>query len=126
MLAKETTIALSVRSTGVDESRMQALTRDLARALRDERVGKVARAEHDATHGKKGDPVTIGEIVLTLIGSGGAVMSLLQILRAFIERQKSLVFEISRNDKKLTLNATNLSQKELRSTSALLEDLMKT
>ena len=52
------------RIADFDDSRIDAVTRDLARSLREEGVGAAMASQGDAGPGKKGDPVTIGAIVL--------------------------------------------------------------
>lgn len=82
-------IILKLECADYDDSRIDAVTRDLARSLREEGVGAAMASQWDAAPGKKGDPVTIGAIVLTLIQTGGVAVTLLQVLKAYLARKCS-------------------------------------
>jgi hypothetical protein len=106
---------------------MQQVTRDLAKSIREQNLGTIRIEEGPSQTGKKGDPVAIGNIVLALVGSGGVAVSLVQVLKAYVERKSSLSFELSRADgKKVALNAENLGSSQLHETSQIIEKFLKT
>lgn len=120
------TFQLRLDCAELDDSRLQALARDVARGIRDERLGNADLAQTASVPGAKGDPVTIGEIGLTLIQTGGVVVTLLQVLKSFIERKQTLRFELTRADgKKVALDASGFGKSTLASTQKLVADFMK-
>lgn len=121
-----TEVSLRLRCDDFDSSRLQAATRDLAKTLGDQNVGTVRLAESPPQPGGKGDPVAIGNILLALIGSGGIAVTLVQVLKAYVERKASMIFELTRADgKKVVLNAENLGKGQLNETFKLLEQFLQ-
>jgi hypothetical protein len=115
-MATQTDFGLLLSDESSDASRLQRITRELTTTLDRQRDLEARLPENDSLPGSKGDPVTIGAIVLTLIGSGGVVKSLIDVLKAYIDRQPSLKIEISRPDgSKTSVSAENLSPKQLES-----------
>jgi hypothetical protein len=106
---------LQLTCADLNESSLQAITREVAKSLRDENVGKATLPETPPRSGAKGvDPNTIGNIALALVGSGGVAVSLIQVLKAYVERKRTLQFELVRPDgKKLSFTAENLADKDL-------------
>jgi hypothetical protein len=89
-------------------------------------VGEVRLKSEDSLPGKKGDPITIGNIILTLIGSGGIAVSLIQVLKSFVERKSSLHFELTQPDgRKMEITAENLDHKNLEQTARTMEAFLK-
>jgi hypothetical protein len=125
-LAQSKKLEIKLSCPDLDESKLQALTRDLVRSLRDQNVGESSLATGESKPGKKGDPVTIGNIILTLIGSGGVAVGLVHVLRAYVERKSSLHFEVTRADgEKRVLNATNFGKGQLESTQNMLAEFLQ-
>jgi hypothetical protein len=119
-------IILKLECADYDDSRIDAVTRDLARSLREEGVGAAMASQGDAAHGKKGDPVTIGAIVLTLIQTGGVAVTLLQVLKAYLARKSTMRFELTRADgRKVSLDASWFNKAQMEETQKVLTDLLK-
>jgi hypothetical protein len=119
-------IVLRIESKDLDASRLQNITRDLAASLRKQNLGKIELPEYPVDPTMKGVPVDLGNIILTLIGSGGVVVSLIAVLKAFVERKRTLVFKFCRQDgKKIELNAENLSEGQLEKTLQTVEQFLK-
>jgi hypothetical protein len=117
---------LQLKCAEMDDSRLQALTRDLSKSLRQNNVGTVSVPELPSEPGKKGDPVTIGNIILALIGSGGVAATLVQVLKVYVERKPSLHIELSRPDgQKLVLSTENLGESQFQATSRMVDSLLK-
>jgi hypothetical protein len=114
---------LQLSCVELNQSTLQSMTREVAKTLRDQNVGSVSiPAENGARRGAKGDPITLGTIALTLLGSGGVAVSLVQVLKAYVERKATLHFEFTRPDgEKLNLSAENLANKDLQSATAVIE-----
>jgi hypothetical protein len=99
-----------------DASRLQRLTREIAVSLGQRQDVRARILESETRQGAKGDPITIGAIVLTLIGSGGVVKSLVEVLRAWVDRKPTLKIEITRADGgKATVSAENLAPAQMES-----------
>jgi hypothetical protein len=113
-------VFLKLQCAELDDSRLQSLTLDLAKSLRDENIGVVKRAETPPNIGDKGDPITIGTIVMTLIGSGGLAIKFLDVMKPYFERKPKLVLKLNRPDKSVEVTAESLSGRQLRETSELL------
>ncbi|HEX3405499.1 MAG TPA: hypothetical protein VHT74_34755 [Acetobacteraceae bacterium] len=119
-------IILKLECADYDDSRIDAVTRDLARSLREEGVGAAMASQGDAAPGKKGDPVTIGAIVLTLIQTGGVAVTLLQVLKAYLARKSTMRFELTRADgRKVSLDASWFNKAQMEETQKVLTDLLK-
>jgi hypothetical protein len=119
-------IILKLECADYDDSRIDAVTRDLARSLREEGVGAAMASQGNAAPGKKGDPVTIGAIVLTLIQTGGVAVTLLQVLKAYLARKSTMRFELTRADgRKVSLDASWFNKAQMEETQKVLTDLLK-
>ena len=113
-MTQETLFRLQLTCAEVSESSLQAITREVAKSLRNQNVGKTTLSEIPSHSGAKGDPITVGSIVLALVGSGGVAVSLIQVLKVYVERKRTLQFELVRPDgKKLSFTAENLADKDL-------------
>jgi len=78
------------------DARLAGIARDLARDLT--RAGIEAHPiEKGTTQGERGDAVTLGELALGLVTSG-AVTALIECLKAYIARERSLSFKLKRPD----------------------------
>ncbi len=76
----------------------------------------MASVESEAVPGSKGDPITIGALLLTLMTSGGLV-ALIGVIKAYVERDASLELDFKREDgARLTLRAENLGKKQIEET----------
>ena len=119
-------LSLNLRCDDLDETRLQEMTQALAKSIREQNLGAVRLDQQPSWAGKKGDAVALGSIILTLVSSGGVVVSLVQVLKAYIERKASLSFELSRADgKKVVLNAENLGSAQIRATSEMVDQFLK-
>jgi Effector Associated Constant Component 1 len=106
-------LRLQLTCAGLSESSLQAITRELAKSFSEQEIGRATLSETATPSGAKGDPVTIGNIALALLGSGGVAVSLVQVLKAFVERNRKLQFELTRPDgKKLSFTAENLADRD--------------
>ena len=119
-------VTLAIYCDELDASRLDAMTRALTRSLRDEGLDAAAARAADAVPGAKGDAITSGMIALSLIGSGGVVVTLLQVLKAYLERKSTLRFEIARSDgQKLSFDASFFGKTQLEQTRKILTDLIE-
>jgi hypothetical protein len=120
-MSKGQDVSVQLRCPDLDDSRLQSMTFDVMTSLRDQNIGKVRQPEKPVEVGMKGDPVTIGTIIMTLIGSGGVAVTLIDAMRPYFERKPVLKVELSRPDgKKVVLDAESVSPKQLSVTSEIL------
>jgi hypothetical protein len=83
-------------SADIPDARLAQLTRDLERDL--SRAGIRARpVEAPPVLGQKGEPITLGVLVLALITSG-AVKALIQCFKAYLSRERALIIKFARGD----------------------------
>jgi hypothetical protein len=119
-------LTLTIGCDELDDSRVDAMARGMARSLREAGVDAAPAPASDITPGAKGDPVTLGTIVFALIGSGGVAVTLLQVLKAYLERKSTLRFEITRADgRKVSLDATWFSPAQLTQTHNIIAGLLE-
>jgi hypothetical protein len=87
--------------------RLASLTRDLNRNL--SRAGVPASlVAQPPSAGERGDAVTIGQIALGLI-SGGALTAVIECLKAYFVRERTLVVKLTRPDgQQIEVNAKNI------------------
>jgi hypothetical protein len=117
-------LRLSVGDDGLDPEDLHALTVDLRRSVISNTDLDASLVSTPAEPGTKGDPITVGAIVLALITSG-AVANLVGVLSTFASRRSSLQFEVSRTDGEvLKLNAENLSGGQVAETITVLKSFV--
>ena len=117
---------LSITSTGESEEFLQSITLALCNDLNREIDGVEAKlAEERPKPGTKGDVVTIGTIVLTLIGSGGVVVSLVNVLKAYIDRGSHVKLKIKgKNGEEIELDGANLSIEQIKQTTDTIKKIL--
>jgi hypothetical protein len=119
-------VTLTIGCNELDDSQLGAVARAMIRGLQDEGLDATAARAADAVSGTKGDAVTIGTIALSLIGSGGVAVTLLQVLKAYLERKSTLCFEITHPDgRKVSLDASFFGKAQMEQTRKILTDLLK-
>jgi hypothetical protein len=119
-------ITLQLFCDELDDSRLQSLTRDLRRSLNEEGLDAMLPTDGDGGPSTKGGPIDWNTVILTLIGSGGVAVGLIQVLKSYVERKSSLRYEIVRADKQTFLLTTkNLSRKQLHETTRAVEAFLK-
>ncbi len=102
-------VTLSINAPALDREDLQALTRDLCTTLQRETDLEAKLPERVGGHGVKGDPITIGTIVLAFVTSGAAA-KLFEVLRAYLERNSKIEIDIERDDgEKMSIKAENLA-----------------
>ncbi|MFL4471145.1 hypothetical protein ACERZ8_15110 [Tateyamaria armeniaca] len=107
-----TQIALTLHSDGLSDSATQARLRQLAREIEARSDAKTELARGDATPGTKGDAVTIGTLLMTLMTSGAAVAAL-NVLKSWVEKDKTISFSLKRSDgTEISVNASNMEDAE--------------
>ncbi len=117
-------VTLSLRDSRIAADDLQDLTAALLRSIRQETDLAASLREERGGAGTKGDTVTIGAIILTALGSGGAVAALLHVLKAYLERKPTLRFEIEAADgRKLKIEAEHFSPEQIAETLQSVKQL---
>ena len=116
-------IKLSLSSDELDNEELQELTRKLCGDLRDEAGVEASLATQESTPGAKGDLPAWGQIVIAAIGSGGALVALVNVLTAWVQRKKSLVLKFVKDGKTIEITGENQSAAEIAEITALLKSL---
>ena len=112
-------ITLTVGCRHVPTEDLDQLARDLSRTLNHETDIESALSERAGGIGTKGDPISIGTIVLAFLTSGTAV-AMFGVLKSYFERNSSLEMEFQREDgKKLMIRAENVQSDKIDSTIEL-------
>src|SRR6266478_5809914 len=106
---------LSVTSASIDSEDLNELTLDLCRAINSETDVTAEPAGAPRTQpGDKGDAFTIGSIVLGLISSGGVVVTLISVLKSYVERGRPIEIELEHPDgRKLKIKGDNVQPDQL-------------
>ena len=105
---------LFITAPDLTEVALQQLTRDLTLTLNRETEVEAEIAEEPGGSGSKGDMGLIGQIVLTVLGSGGVAVALIGVLRSYVERSTSLTIEFTREDgRKLKIEGDDLTPERI-------------
>jgi len=123
MESKSQEISLVLESGELGESAIRAQELALRRMLRENADEcEILEEKTTATTGAKGDPITVGLIVMALIKSGAAV-ALLNCLKALFLREKKLKIKVTTKDgRTVELDATNVDSEAVRQQLAALEE----
>jgi Effector Associated Constant Component 1 len=105
-----------IATADIPETKLDALTRDLARDLSNNRGVRAKLSEAPAGQGERGAASKIGEIVVDFIGgtglkaAGEVAATLAEVLKAYLLREKTLKIRIVLPDgTKVSLDAKNIS-----------------
>jgi hypothetical protein len=119
-------VSVQLRCDDLDDSRLQSITQELAKSLRQENIAEVNLTHTSPIPGTKGDPVTIGAIIMTLIGSHGLATKLIDVLRPYFARKPKMTLELTRPDgKKVSLSADSVSSGQLNQTNDILKSFFE-
>jgi hypothetical protein len=114
-------IALSISSTELSDDRIQDLTLDLCGALNRETDIEAELPKSTAKKGSRGEPITLGLILLTIIKSG-SVVAFLSVLRSYLDREPSIKMSIKQEDgTEITIDAKNMNLDQIRELKEIME-----
>jgi hypothetical protein len=118
-------LTLTLYSVDLDEVGLQELTRDLQNALSRELNTNAILSEQSSGTGAKGESITLGTIILTLIGGGGMAVSLVNILKAYIDRGSNIKIRIKgKGSKEVEIEGANLSPTKINQTVNLIKEIL--
>jgi hypothetical protein len=102
-------------SAPLPDARIAGLTRDLERDLNRQGI-KAQPVETAPAPGEKGEPITLGVLALALV-TGGSIKALIECLKAYVSREPSLTFKLTRPDgAQVEVNARNVDAVDVRAT----------
>ena len=117
---------LSLHDSRMAVEALQSLTARLLRSINQETDLTARLPEERGGAGAKGDAVTIGQIILAALGSGGAIAALLTVLKSYVERKPTLRFEIKTADgPELKIEAEHFSPEQIAQTMQVVKQLCK-
>ena len=115
---------LSLHDSQMAAEDLQSLTARLLRSINQETDLTARLPEECGGADAKGDAVTIGQIILAALGSGGAVAALLTVLKSCVERKPTLRFEVKTADgRELKIEAEHLSPEQIAQTMQAVKQL---
>ena len=116
---------LQLTASDLSDEDLQILTRELSKTLNDETDVKATLPEEAGISGAKGDPITLGAIILTAFSSGTGV-ALFNVIKSYIERKPSLEFEFKRADgQQLKIKAEQLNKDQIDQTIQMANDFLE-
>ena len=124
MIDSKSTLNISMESKDIDVEALQMHTTALHGILKDSLdEGEISFGKpKEAKPGQKGDPITIGTIILSLITSG-SVVALINCLKTILSREKRLNISIAtQNGDVISIDAKNINNE---STKKLLNDILE-
>ena len=116
---------LQLTASDLSDEDLQKLTLELSKTLNDETEAKATLPENSGGPGSKGDPITLGTIILTALSSG-TVVALFNVIKSYLERKPSLELEFKREDgQQLNIKAEQLHKDQLDHTIQLAKDFIR-
>jgi hypothetical protein len=126
LMDKPIDLKLTITNIEDDASGIQQSARDLAASLNQQDHIDATLPTSSPAPGHKGDPITIGAILLHLLSNAGVISALIGVLKAYFDRKPKIQIELRRPDgKSLHLQAKDLSEGETRKLTAALEDFTR-
>ena len=115
---------LQLTASDLSDEDLQKLTLELSKTLNDETEAKATIPENSGEPGSKGDPITLGTIILTAL-STGTVVALFNVLTAYFQRKPSLELEFKREDgQQLKIKAEQLNKDQIDQTIQMANDFI--
>ncbi|CAK8722431.1 hypothetical protein GCAAIG_12090 [Candidatus Electronema halotolerans] len=115
---------LSLHDSSMTAEDIAELTGRLRHDIEQETELTARQVETAGGLGAKGDFVSIGQIALVALGSGGTVVTLLQVLKSYVERKPMLRIELEVPDgRKLKLEAEHLRPEQIEQTLQAVKQL---
>lgn len=114
-------LTLTIKTDDIRGEELDEITRELSAELNHEVAVEARLPEGTGAAGSKGDPVTVGTIILLLLGGGGVAAKLIEVLKAYVDRGNKLEFEFKKPDgTSMSLKTENFSQSDVKELSGSL------
>jgi hypothetical protein len=118
-------LRLIVRSEGLDEERIDRLTRELLKEIRSDVDPRAGLPTNPGVAGSKGGAALIGQIAMSLI-SGGVIGKLVDALTGYLNQNRKIVFDLEKPDgTKLNLSYDYVRGKNADEITAALANFLK-
>jgi hypothetical protein len=109
-------INLTIRCEEFNDENLQNLTREICQSINLETAFESSLQVNESQNGMKGDSVAIGEIALAVLGSGGALVTLISVFKSFVERTKELSIKMKKqNGEEFEITSKNIDSAEINS-----------
>ncbi len=108
-------INLSLSSDELDKDELQQLTRKLCQTLRDEAGVEASLPEQTTAQGSatRGTLPVWGQIIMTLIGSGGVVVTAIKVLEAYVKKNRKVEIKVKTAKGEVTIKTENCESAEV-------------
>lgn len=117
-------IQLIVNNSNLSKDELQVLTGDLCQTLMKETTIQAVAEQGKSQLGGKGEPITLGVLILSFITSGSAV-ALIEVLKSYIMRDSSLEIEVKRGEESIKINLQNVQTKQVEQVLASVKQILE-
>lgn len=118
-------ITMQLSSAQLTEEQLFSLTREMAESITQETDIPSRIPEDEAAAGAKGDPITLGTLILTFISSGAAV-ALFEVLKTYFSRDSSLKISFEKpNGSRVEVSAHNMEPDKMQETITRLQEILE-
>ena len=108
---------LNLHHNAMSDEDIQDLVFEVKNSVNQETDLTAQLPEEAGGPGAKGDPVTIGQIILAGVSGGGAIAALLPVLQTYFARKPSIKVEIDMGDgRKLKIEAEHMRPEQIKQT----------
>ena len=109
-------IRLKIQGEDFHDEALQNLTEEICLKINRETDFQASLKESENKSGTKGEPIAIGEIILAVLGTGGAAVALINVFKSFVERSSELSVKLKKqNGGELEINSKNINSNEIKS-----------
>lgn len=120
-------INITLIAEGFDEELSQDLTRELCTTINKETefYASLGNPESEiipslnepkSNYKKRGDPITIGAIVLAVLGTGGGAAALINVFKSFVDKSKELSIRLKKqNGDEVEISSKNIDLIDIKS-----------
>lgn len=109
-------INLTLRAEGFDEQIIQGLTRELCTTINQATNFEASLGEQRSEVGTRGDPITIGTIVIAVLGAGGGAAALINVFKTYVERSKEISIKLKKEGgNEIEVSSKNIDLDEVKS-----------
>jgi hypothetical protein len=114
---------LIIRSNVLSENALQTVTREFASDVNRSTNVTATIPAGVPPDGGKGEPVTIGAILLAIAGAKGVLPALVDIFRSFAAREPSLEFTIKSEGRQVSWKGKNMSDVQIHLIGEIVRNL---
>jgi hypothetical protein len=102
---------------GLRDETIQHLTRQLCTTINQGEHLEASIPDENKVAGTKGDPITIGTIVLGVLGAGGGAAALINVFKSYLDRSKELCIKVKRaTGDEIEITSKNIDSSQIKST----------